>query len=106
MARKRGAKDAVAPKVAKAKAKAEAEAQEPEPVSESQEPEPAPETPKPKKKREGKKLTDKQKADLNKHMEKVGKDMSVPERKSHRMKMMAKMKNGDSVAKAHKAISA
>ena len=103
MARKRGAKDAIAPKVAQAKAKAEAEAQEPEP--EAQEPEPAPEAPV-KKKREGKRLTDKQKADLNKHMEKVGKDMSVSERKSHRMKMMAKMKNGDSVAKAHKALSA
>ena len=104
MARKRAAKDAVAPKVAQAKA--EAEAQEPEP--EAQEPAPAPSpAPEPvKKKREGKKLTDKQKADLNKHMEKVGKDMTLSERKSHRMKMMAKMKNGDSVAKAHKAISA
>ena len=66
-------------------------------------PEPAPAAPV-KKKREGKKLTDKQKADLTKHMDKVGKNMSVSERKSHRMKMMAKMKNGDSVAKAHKAI--
>ena len=97
MARKRGAKDAIAPKVAQAKA--EAEAQEPEPEAQEPAPEPV------KKKREGKKLTDKQKADLNKHMEKVGKDMTVSERKSHRMKMMAKMKNGDSVAKAHKAIS-
>ena len=100
MARKRGAKDVVAPKVAQEKA--EEEAQEPKPEPEAQEPAPEPV----KKKREGKKLTDKQKADLNKHMDKVGKDMTVSERKSHRMKMMAKMKNGDSVAKAHKAISA
>lgn len=92
MARKRGAKDVVAPEPEP----------EPEPVEAG---EPAPEAPV-KKKREGKKLTDKQKSDLTKHMEKVGKDMSVSERKSHRMKMMAKMKNGDSVAKAHKALSA
>jgi len=65
-------------------------------------PAPAP-TPAPKKKREGKKLTDKQKQDLNKHMEKVGKDMSVSEKKSHRMKMMSRMRNKDmSVNKAHK----
>lgn len=65
-------------------------------------PAPAP-TPAPKKKREGKKLTDKQKQDLNKHMEKVGKDMSVSEKKSHRMKMMSRMRNKDmSVGKAHK----
>ena len=68
-------------------------------------PAPAP-TPAPKKKREGKKLTDKQKQDLNKHMEKVGKDMSVSEKKSHRMKMMSRMRNKDmSVNKAHKDIS-
>lgn len=84
-----------------AKTVASAPAPEPEP-----EPEPVAEAPEPvKKKREGKKLTDKQKADLTKHMEKVGKDMTPTERKSHRMKMMAKMKNGDSVAKAHKALS-
>ena len=99
MARKRGAKDAVAPKVAKARAEKEAKAQELEP-----EPEPVSEAPA-KKKREGKKLTDKQKEDLNNHMEKVGKDMSVSERKSHRMKMMAKMKSGVSVEEAHKAIT-
>ena len=68
------------------------------------EPAPAP-APAPKKKREGKKLTDKQKQDLNKHMAKVGKDMSVSERKSHRMKMMSRMRNKDmSVNKAHKEI--
>jgi hypothetical protein len=38
-------------------------------------------------------------------MEKVGKDMSVSERKSHRMKMMGRMRKGMSVAKAHKEIS-
>tara|TARA_R110002096_G_scaffold69736_1_gene167224 strand:+ start:283 stop:540 length:258 start_codon:yes stop_codon:yes gene_type:complete len=71
---------------------------EPEP-----EPVPAPTAPATKKKREGKKLTDKQKMDLNKHMEKVGKDMSVKEKKSHRMKMMSRMRNKDmSIAKAHK----
>ena len=90
MARKRAAKDVVAP------------APEPEPV-EASEPEPAPEPVK--KKREGKKLTDKQKADLKKHMDNVGADMTITERKSLRMKMMAKMKNGDSVAKAYKAVS-
>jgi hypothetical protein len=95
MARKRGAKDVVS------KAPEPEPEPEPEPVEAG---EPAPEPVKPK--REGKKLTDKQKSDLNKHMEKVGKDMTVSERKSHRMKMMAKMKNGDSVAKAHKAITA
>jgi hypothetical protein len=97
MARKRSAKDVVA--------KAPEPEPEPEPVEAGEPaPEPAPEPVKPK--REGKKLTDKQKEDLNKHMNKVGKDMTVSERKSHRMKMMAKMKNGDSVAKAHKALSA
>jgi hypothetical protein len=59
-----------------------------------------------KKKREGVKMTDKQKADLTKHMTKVGKDMSVSERKSHRMKMMSRMRKGETVSKAHKALSA
>ncbi len=69
------------------------------------EPAPAPE-PAPKKKREGKKLTDKQKDQLNKHMAKVGKDMTVSEKKSHRMKMMGRMRNkGMTVNKAHKEIS-
>jgi len=68
-------------------------------------PAPAEGEPPAKKKREGKKLTDKQKKDLNKHMEKVGKDMSPSEKKSHRMKMMSRMRNKDmSVAKAHKDI--
>jgi hypothetical protein len=74
---------------------------EPVPVEEAPAPEPAP-----KKKRVVVKMTDKQKLDLKKHMDKVGKKMSVSERKSHRMKMMSRMRSGDSVAKAHKAVSA
>lgn len=73
-----------------------------------EEPAPAPEpAPVPKKKREGKKLTDKQKADLTKHMDKMKKGgMGGSEMKSHRMKMMSKMRNqGMTVGKAHKAIS-
>ena len=68
--------------------------------------EPAP-APAPKKKREGKKLTDKQKGDLNKHMEKMKKKgMTGSELKSHRMRLMSKMRNqGISVGKAHKLIS-
>jgi len=58
-----------------------------------------------KKKREGKKMTDKQKSDLNKHMEKVGKNMTATEKKSHRMKMMGRMRKGMTVNKAHKDIS-
>ena len=98
MARKRGAKDAVAPEPAPAP--------EPEPVEAGGTETTEAVVEAPKKKREVKRLSDKQKADLSKHMEKVGKDMTISERKSHRMKMMAKMKNGDSVAKAHKAITA
>jgi len=72
---------------------------------ESKSPPPStPSSPKPvaKKKREGVKMTDKQKKDLSKHMEKVGKDMTTSEKKSHRMKMMSRMRRGDSVGKAHK----
>ena len=57
-----------------------------------------------KKKREGVKMSDRQKADLNKHMDKVGKDMTVSEKKSHRMKMMGRMRKGMTVGKAHKDI--
>ncbi len=65
------------------------------------EPEPAPA----KKKREGVKMTDAQKKALTKHMEKHKKDgMSASEMKSHRMKMMGRMRKGMSVAKAHKDI--
>jgi len=50
-------------------------------------------------------LSDKQKADLKKHMDKL-KDggMSASEVKSHRMKMMVRMRKGMTVAKAHKDI--
>ncbi len=73
------------------------------------EPEPAP-APAPapaKKKREGKKLSDKQKGDLNKHMAKMKKDgMSASEMKSHRMKMMSRMRKDPKTTarKAHKDI--
>jgi cytochrome c553 len=50
----------------------------------------------------GGKLSDKQKADLKKHMDKL--DMSASEKKSHRMKMMVRMRRGLSVAKAHRDI--
>ena len=69
------------------------------------EPAPTPEPAPVKKKREGVKMSDKQKSDLNKHMEKVGKNMTVSERKSHRMKMMSRMRKGMTVGKAHKDIS-
>jgi hypothetical protein len=48
------------------------------------------------------KLSDKQKADLKKHMDKL--EMSTSEKRSHRMKMMAQMRKGHSVKKAHAAI--
>ena len=88
MAKKRGAKDAYS--------KSPEPEPEPEPVSEG-----TPDKPK----REGKKLSDKQKSDLSKHMEKVGKDMTATERKSHRMKMMSRMRQGKSVSQAHKDIT-
>lgn len=65
-------------------------------------PEPAP-APAPKKKREGTKMTDKQKSDLKKHMEKSG--LTGSEAKSHRMKMMSRMRKGMSVKAAHKDIT-
>ncbi len=70
------------------------------------EPEAPPVEAPPKKKREGVKMTDKQKADLNKHMEKHKKNgMSASEMKSHRMKMMGRMRKGMTVNKAHKDIT-
>ena len=48
------------------------------------------------------KMTDKQKMDLKKHMDKL--DMTVSEKKSHRMKMMSRMRKGMSVKVAHKDI--
>jgi hypothetical protein len=50
------------------------------------------------------KMTDKQKADLKKHMDKHKDQMSPSEFKSHRMKMMGRMRKGMSIAKAHKDI--
>jgi hypothetical protein len=90
------------PKKTKAKAKPKAKAKKPAP-----EPEPEPvivDVPA-KKKREGVKMSEKQKADLTKHMTKIGGDMTVSERKSHRMKMMSRMRKGETVGKAHKALS-
>lgn len=67
---------------------------------------PAEGTPPAKKKREGVKMTDKQKTDLTKHMDKQKKaGMTGSEMKSHRMKMMGRMRKGESIGKAHKAIS-
>ena len=48
------------------------------------------------------KMTDQQKKQLKTHMDKL--DMSPSEKKSHRMRMMAKMRRGSSVKKAHKEI--
>jgi len=73
---------------------------EPEPVAE---PEPAPAPVK--KQRERKPMTDAQKKQLKKHMDghkEAG--MSVKEMKSHRMKMMSRMRRGMSVKAAHKDI--
>ena len=54
----------------------------------------------------GGKMSDKQKADLKKHMEKMQKGgMSASEMKSHRMKMMSRMRKGMTVGKAHKDIT-
>ncbi len=48
------------------------------------------------------KMTDEQKAKLTKHMAKHKKaGMSATEMKSHRMKMMVRMRKGMTVAKAH-----
>lgn len=50
-------------------------------------------------------LTQKQREDLKKHMDKLKKEGMPPaEVKSHRMKMMARMKKGMTVAKSHKDI--
>lgn len=66
---------------------------------------PAPEqapAPVPKQKRSSTKMSDKQKSDLNKHMTKSG--LTGSEAKSHRMKMMGRMRKGMSVTKAHNDI--
>ena len=59
----------------------------------------------PKPKASGGKLSDKQKSQLKKHMEKMEKDgMSKSEMKSHRMKLMSRMRKGSSVGRAHKEL--
>jgi hypothetical protein len=57
-------------------------------------------------KRTGTKMTDVQKAQLKKHMDKHKdlQDMTPSQLKSHRMKMMVRMRKGMSVSKAHKDI--
>jgi hypothetical protein len=57
-----------------------------------------------KKKREGVKMTDKQKKDLTKHMNKQT-DLSVSEKRSLRMKLMARQRKGMSINKALKDLS-
>ena len=53
----------------------------------------------------GKKMTDAQKDQLKKHMEKMKKGgMSLTEQRSHRMKMMGRMRKGESLNKAHKSV--
>ena len=51
-------------------------------------------------------MTDTQKKQLTKHMDKVGKNWTTTERKSHRMKMMGKMRRGETIGKAHKSVMA
>jgi len=52
------------------------------------------------------KMSDAQKSALTKHMAKMQKGgMSASEMKSHRMRMMGRMRKGMSVSSAHKAIS-
>tara|TARA_R100001509_G_scaffold153463_1_gene114369 strand:+ start:242 stop:502 length:261 start_codon:yes stop_codon:yes gene_type:complete len=52
------------------------------------------------------KMSDKQKADLKRHMEKHKdlQDLTPSQLKSHRMKMMTRMRKGMSVTKAHNDI--
>jgi len=51
-------------------------------------------------------MTDTQKKQLTKHMDKVGKNWTTTQRKSHRMKMMGKMRRGETIGKAHKSVMA
>ena len=68
--------------------------------------EPKPKSPPPTKtKRASTKMTDQQKEQLNRHMAKHKKQgMTASEMKSHRMKMMSRMRRGLSVNAAHKDI--
>ena len=68
---------------------------------------PPPKAPAPAKaKRTATKMTDVQKAQLKKHMDKHKdlQDMTPSQLKSHRMKMMVRMRKGMSISKAHKDI--
>jgi len=58
------------------------------------------------KKSSGGKMSEQQKAQLKKHMGKHKdlQDLTASQMKSHRMKMMVRMRKGMSVAKAHKDI--
>ncbi len=60
--------------------------------------------PAPKKKREGIKMTDKAKSDLKKYMDKQT-NLSVSEKRSLRMKLMARQRKGMSINKAVKDIA-
>ncbi len=53
------------------------------------------------------KLSEKQKADLKKHMDrhKDLKDMSVSQLRSHRMAMLVRMRRGLTISQAHKDIT-
>ncbi len=50
------------------------------------------------------KLSDKQKSDLKKHMDKHKDDMSPSEVRKHRMSMMVRLRKGMSIKSAHKDI--
>lgn len=76
---------------------------EPYDAPDTNSPPPSPKKESPSKKSSGK-MSDSQKAQLKKHMDKVGKDMSASEKKSHRMKMMSRMRKGMSISAAHKDI--
>jgi len=79
-------------------------APEPEPAP-APAPDPAPAPAQEKVKKSAGKLTDKQREDLKKHMEKMAKGgMSSTEMKSHRMKLMSRMRKGMTVDAAHKDV--
>jgi len=101
MARKRGAKPEPEPEPTPDSSANETTSEpEPEPQNEVSASEGA------KPKRASVKMTDKQKADLKNHMDKHKdlKDLNISQLKSHRMKMMSKMRQGKSLAQAHKEI--
>jgi hypothetical protein len=76
----------------------------PEPEMNAPAPASAPASDKKVKKSSGK-MTDAQRADLSKHMEKMRKGgMSPSEMKSHRMKLMSRMRKGMSASQAHKDV--